>query len=84
MVFAFLGSLNKGFCCLAGCYEPVFLACYAVIRIDKHGFVCWIVELLQRFMGNAGFRIGCLIRVSYGFIHPIFVHSIRLVFSLSF
>lgn len=38
MVFAFLGSLNKGFCCLIGCYEPVFLACYAVIRIDKHGF----------------------------------------------
>lgn len=35
-------------------------------------------------MGNAGFRIGCLIRVSYGFIHPIFVHSIRLVFSLIF
>lgn len=41
-------------------------------------------ELLQLFMGHAGFRIGGLIRRLSGFFHPIFVHSIRLAFSLSF
>lgn len=35
-------------------------------------------------MGHAGFSIGGLIRVSYGFIHPIFVHSIRLVLLFEF